>query len=211
MIMPRRASGLTAWIQKHIDPALAHESESSSTAIAYDRGSGLDIERYLRHLPQTPADAQQSQLRRGTCALGDIVECTPPHHSASERLRWAHKVKALIDVRNGYMEVSGDGAQQSMTVCLFRCPNGSYVVAIGDYDREVFEPYLDFYRYERRRLRKVTRGIFPVRYNPKWDYVLPRYGRTIHVMSALHRKVYDLAWRGGGRFYVVKPGRPSKS
>src|SRR5262249_19657263 len=38
----------------------------------------------------------------------------------------------LIDVKNGYISFEGDGAQQDLDVCLFRRPDGSFLVAVSN-------------------------------------------------------------------------------
>ena len=123
--------------------------------------------------------------------------------NSKERLDWAKLTSSVIDTKNGFMFIGGDGAQQSITVCLFKRSDNSYVIAVGDNNHDVFDPYLDFYRYQNGKWRNVTRQLLPVRWNSNWDYVLPRYGRTIHVHKKSHRKAYDLEWKDD-RFHVVK-------
>jgi hypothetical protein len=129
-----------------------------------------------------------------------------PKVSESERLRWAHQSPSVIDVPNGYLAMHGDGAQQSITVCLFKRPDKTYLVAVGDNEHEVFDAHLDFYEYRTGRLRPVPRSVLPVRYDPGLDYVLPRHGRTIHVIEPPRHRKYDLIWTGT-RFQMRRTSR----
>jgi hypothetical protein len=114
----------------------------------------------------------------------------------------------LTDIRNGYLETMGDGAQAQTTVCLFKRPDRTYVVAVsanrasdGDW-----EPWLDFYLYKNGRMVDVTEATLPMRVGKRLGFVLPRYGTTIKVINESGRKVYDWAWVGG-RFRVRRAAR----
>jgi len=114
-----------------------------------------------------------------------------------QRLHWMLDPKrgAIVDVKNGYLYGAGDGAQTDIYVCLFKRTNGTYLVAVNYNDKnEVFESFLDFYTYEHRRLRKVTKSVLPVAFKRSLYYELPRYGTTIAVTNKSGRKLYDLVW-----------------
>jgi hypothetical protein len=103
-------------------------------------------------------------------------------NSTHERLRWARQSHSVIDTGHGYLHMAGDGAQQAVTVCLFKRPDRTYLVAAGDNEREVFDPILDFYGERQGRLQEFSRdAVLPVRYDSDLNYRLPRYGRTIRV------------------------------
>ena len=81
---------------------------------------------------------------------------------------------SIVDNRNGYLHVEADGAQDNLTVCLFRRPDRTYLVAVsGDYIETSWEPFLDFYIYRRGRLVNVTRSTLPRRFSKKLGYQLP--------------------------------------
>src|SRR5690349_14812825 len=48
-----------------------------------------------------------------------------------ERLRWLRDTHSTVDVRHGYLSMNGDGAQAGLELCLFRRPEGSYLVAVS--------------------------------------------------------------------------------
>lgn len=112
-----------------------------------------------------------------------------------ERLRLLNGAHSVVDVKNGYLFAAGDGAQQSLTLCLFKRADKSYVIAVSDNDRVVFDPFLDFYEYRNGRLRNITKSVLPVAYRSHLDYTLPRYGMTIHVTDSKDRPVYNLVWK----------------
>jgi hypothetical protein len=131
----------------------------------------------------------------------ELVQDTP-----RMRLEWLHRKPNVIDVSRGYLFMEGDGGQTSLTVCLFKRLDRSYVVAVGDNDAsDVFNgAFLDFYVYQNGRLKKVTRRVLPVVVKEKLEYALPRYGATIKVKTRSGAWVYDLVWNGEV-FKVVRP------
>jgi hypothetical protein len=125
---------------------------------------------------------------------------TPPR-------QWLHN--ANVDKENGYMDVSGDGAQPSFEVALFRCRDGRPLLAVcsgqleGD-DRvslEFFELGAD------GKMQKVPRKIFPI--GDQWSseedgkkyedfrFDLPRHGRTVLVRHGKTKKIlHRVTWNG---------------
>ncbi len=124
--------------------------------------------------------------------------------SRQERLRILRDFKgSLVDTRNGYLYLEGDGAQESLTVCLFRRPDRSYLIAVNaneDSDGG-WDPSLDFYLYRNGHLVNVTRSTLLRRFSKKLGYKLPRYGTTIKVITEAGETVYELPWVNG-RFRV---------
>lgn len=119
-----------------------------------------------------------------------------------------HGGSAIVDIRNGYIHTWGDGAQPALDVCLFKRPNGSYLVAVGNnYPGDpTWEPSLVFYAYQGGRMVDVTATTLPRRFNKSLGYELPRYGTTIKVVTEAGKRVYDLVW-ANGRFNVKPAGR----
>lgn len=117
------------------------------------------------------------------------------------------KYGAVVDVRNGYIHTWHDGAQQGLEVALFRRPDGSYLVAINHMGDEgpddAWSPWLDFLTYRNGRWTDVTKTTLPRQFSEKLGYELPRYGRTIRVVTESEKLVYDLVWTRG-RFHVKR-------
>jgi hypothetical protein len=122
---------------------------------------------------------------------------------------WLHN--ATVDKENGYLSVSGDGAQPSFEVALFRYRDGRPLLALcsaelesEDYDcitLDLFELGTD------GRMQKAPRKIFPIpdqwssgEYNKKIEdfrFYLPRQGRTVLVRSAKTKKIlHKVTWNG---------------
>jgi len=89
-------------------------------------------------------------------------------------------------------------------MCLFKRPNGSYLFAVNANlapDDGSWEPSLEFYVYRHGRLIDVTPSTLPRRFSKNLGYKLPRYGRTIKVITKSGRTVYEMPWVNG-RFVV---------
>jgi hypothetical protein len=125
---------------------------------------------------------------------------TPPRH-------WLHN--ARVDKENGYMDVSGDGAQPSFQVALFRYRDGRPLLAICSDELEGFEHIaLQFFELGTDgKMDKAPRSIFPIA--DQWStteddkkysdfrFDLPRRGRTVLVRSAKTKKiVHRVTWNG---------------
>ena len=120
--------------------------------------------------------------------------------------------RGLIDVRNGYMSYAGDGAQAAFEVALFRFRDGSPLLAVywGDHieDESMENPrrfglvFLDFFRLGAdKQMHKVSRSIFPIsdagNRKGNWRFELPRYGRTVLVLSQQSGAIlHKLRWNG---------------
>ena len=117
---------------------------------------------------------------------------------------WPH----VVDVRNGYLHVRGGGAQNDLTVCIFKRPAGSYLVALSNNNFTSggdWHPTLRFFSYRRGRLVDVTRAALPRHFSSALGYKLPRYGRTIRVITPEGRTVYSMDWADGS-FNVTRAG-----
>ncbi len=113
----------------------------------------------------------------------------------------------LLDIPHGYLQIGGE-ADSTLTLCLFRKQDGSYLVASyyggGEEDED---PALDFFEYRAGRLVKVNALAkvmqLPVTFNKKWRYDLPRIGTSITVRDEKGRRVYWLEW-DRTRFVIMK-------
>ncbi|HEX4639481.1 MAG TPA: hypothetical protein VH170_08340 [Chthoniobacterales bacterium] len=115
----------------------------------------------------------------------------------------------VIDKQNGYMRVTGDGAQPSFEVALFRYRDGRPLLAVCEGELEGDDRVnVKFYELGRDgKMRNASRRIFPISdswstgdYNDKYaDYrfELPRHGRTVLVRSAKTKKIlHKVTWNG---------------
>lgn len=114
------------------------------------------------------------------------------------RRDWLKQGGTVIDIPNGYLNTVADGAQMNLEVCLFRKPDGSYVVAVSNDGRDEGggETLFHLLTYRGGRWSNVTRSLLPVRVSDSLIYKLPRRGRTIHVTNARGKRLYDLEWVG---------------
>src|SRR6266404_8452022 len=121
--------------------------------------------------------------------------------------QWLHNAK--VDKQNGYMDVSGDGAQPSFQVALFRYRDGRPLLALCSGELEGDDQVgLEFFDLGTDgRMQKAERKIFPIgdqwdsdEHNKKYEdfrFDLPRQGRTILVRSAKTKKIlHKVTWNG---------------
>jgi hypothetical protein len=115
----------------------------------------------------------------------------------------------VIDKQDGYMSITGDGAQPSFEVALFRYRDGRPLLAIceGELEGDA-QVALNFYELGKDgKMRPVSREIFPVgdqwssgEHDKKYEdfrFELPRHGRTVLVRSAKTKKVlHKVSWNG---------------
>ena len=115
----------------------------------------------------------------------------------------------VIDKQNGYMIVSGDGAQPSFEVALFRYRDGRPLLAVCEGELEGNDSMtLNFYKLGADgKMRMASRSIFPIgdawskggdEPQPQsWYFDLPRHGRTVLVRSLKTKKVlHRVTWNG---------------
>ena len=115
----------------------------------------------------------------------------------------------VIDKQNGYISVSGDGAQPSFEVALFRYRDGRPLLAICEGELEGDDRVsLEFFELgEDGKMHKAPRKIFPI--SDQWAseepdkkyedfrFELPRRGRTVVVRSAKTKKIlHKVTWNG---------------
>ena len=115
----------------------------------------------------------------------------------------------VIDNENGYMSVTGDGAQPSFEVALFRYRDGRPLLAICEGELEGDDQVaLSFYELGANgKMQAASRKIFPV--GDQWSsgdydkiyedfrFELPRHGRTVLIRSAKTKKIlHKVTWNG---------------
>lgn len=117
-----------------------------------------------------------------------------------------HTTGSVIDVANGYLRTTGDGAQSDFAVALFRYKDDRPLLAVCQGDPgeaefaflEFFEPGAD------GRMKKAPRSIFPLADKPPRRFDLPRKGRTIVVHEGKTGKMQRRFTWDGARFVEEK-------
>ena len=107
------------------------------------------------------------------------------------------------------MTVSGDGAQPSFDVALFRYRDGRPLLALCEGELEGDNSVsLNFYELgSDGKMRSTPRNIFPIGdafsndednpQPPHWYFELPQHGRTVVVRSLKTKKVlHRISWNG---------------
>jgi hypothetical protein len=115
----------------------------------------------------------------------------------------------VIDKQNGYISITGDGAQPSFQVALFRYRDGRPLLALCSGELEGDDSVtLDFFELGADgNMQKASRRVFPIgdrwssgEYESKYEdlqFELPRQGRTILVRSQKSGKVLrKFSWNG---------------
>jgi hypothetical protein len=104
-----------------------------------------------------------------------------------------------IDVANGYMNCTGDGAQPPFEVALFRFKDDKPLLAVCQGELEgKNSKFLAFYEPGfGGHLHEVKRSIFPIDNDKGYVFELPRKGRTILVRSEKDNKLKaKYTWNG---------------
>jgi len=104
-----------------------------------------------------------------------------------------------VDIANGYLDCTGDGAQPPFAVALFRYKDDRPLLAVCQGELEGKEAkYLAFYEPGAGgHLHEVKRSIFPIENEKGYTFDLPRKGRTITVRTEKGNKVKaKYAWNG---------------
>ena len=122
---------------------------------------------------------------------------------------WLDNAK-VIDKQNGYMSVTGDGAQPNFEVALFRYRDGRPLLALceGELEGENSQ-FLSFFEMDANgKMKSVSRSIFPFRDagngQGDWKFELPRQGRTVLVRSQKNEKTIRKFIWDGQRFVETK-------
>jgi hypothetical protein len=109
----------------------------------------------------------------------------------------------VVDLANGYISCTGDGAQPEFEVALFRYRDGRPLLAVCAGELEGPDSvYLDFRELgSDGKMKQLRRSIFPVADagNDKgdWRFQLPREGKTVLVRNQRSGKILrKLTWNG---------------
>lgn len=100
----------------------------------------------------------------------------------------------LIDLKNDYLQTSGDAAQPALQVAVFRY-RGQDVVAVSAAYEIGFS--FDLLKYENRRWRNVTDDLSPLVSKKNLRFKIPRYGTTIQVYQDNGTHLANLYWEKG--------------
>ena len=117
------------------------------------------------------------------------------------------------DLKNGYLEGGGDGAQSAFKMAIFKRPNGSYLAGLNVLgEAENSSKFLDFVD---GKWEDVSIEIVP-EFSTTNIYEIPQKGTTVSVfakrileqredfeVSEKGEKLYELEWNGG-EFSVKK-------
>jgi len=114
----------------------------------------------------------------------------------------------VIDVRNGYISWRGSDVPDEFQFVIFRRSNGTHVVAYNDlgdnFDDPNAGPRLILLSYERGKWRDVTRALLPpFAVDKRFNYKLPRKGRSIEVTDDKGAHLYTLTW-ANDRFHLKR-------
>lgn len=106
---------------------------------------------------------------------------------------------SVLDSKNGYMRLAGDGAQVSLQIALFRFEDKSPLLAIawGELEESDFT-HVTLFREKEGKMIAADRSILPVPDSPKHRFELPRHGRTVIIRNA---KVLS-KWTWDGKRFV---------
>ena len=128
---------------------------------------------------------------------------------------WLTNAK-VIDKQNGYMSVTGDGAQPNFEVALFRYHDGRPLLAICQGELEGDDRVgLSFFELgSNGKMHELSRKIFPIGdqwssgdYDKRYEdfrFELPRHGRIVLVRSAKTKKILHHVTWNGEKFIVEK-------
>lgn len=123
--------------------------------------------------------------------------------------QWLHNA-TVIDKENGYIDVSGDGAQPSFEVALFHYHDGRPLLAVCQGELEGDNQVtVSFYELGTDgKMQKAPRKIFPIgdqwsdggeepAPGRNWYFELPRHGRTVLVRNLKTKKIlHKVTWNG---------------
>ncbi len=115
--------------------------------------------------------------------------------SPQELVKIMQRGNGLIDTKNGYFRLEGDGAQVSLQGALFRHEDKSplLVVAWGHLEEADFT-HLTLFKELDGKMVVANRKIFPVADSDDLRFELPRQGRTVIVRNAAGKEVSRWTW-----------------
>ena len=107
----------------------------------------------------------------------------------------------VIDIKNGYISWDASDNPEEFEFAIFRKSNGKYVVAFSSPgDPGLYPSRFFLLSYSKGKWRDVTKALLPIAFHKRFDYKLPRRGRTISVIRDW-RVRYHLTW-ANDRFRV---------
>ena len=132
-------------------------------------------------------------------SIVDYYLLLPKEDFEAPPLAWLDHNAKVVDKENGYISITGDGAQPSFDVALFKFRDGRPLLAVCSGELEGDDSVnLKFYQLgPDKRMHEAPRTIFPIADSEKLKYDLPRQGRTIVVRNLKTGKiVYRVTWDG---------------
>lgn len=103
----------------------------------------------------------------------------------------------IVDEKNGYLYAQGKGSQPSLEVAVFKRKSQEDIVAVCHNETKECVGFMYF--YERRpRYQGVVRcpNLLPTKFDAKYNYKLPRNGKTITVTDSAGKVVHTYSWTG---------------
>ena len=95
------------------------------------------------------------------------------------------------------MRLTGDGAQVSLQIALFRFEDKTPLLAIswGDLEKPDFT-HVSFFTEKEGRMILADRSILPSLDSDKLRFELPQYGRTVLVRNHAGKTISKWTWDG---------------
>ncbi|NNE99254.1 MAG: hypothetical protein HKN25_09580 [Pyrinomonadaceae bacterium] len=90
------------------------------------------------------------------------------------------KYAAVEDLKNGYLEAGGDGAQGTFKMAIFRRPDGRYIIGFNSFSESADTH--KFLEFSNGNWADISIEIVP-EYSTANIYEFPRYGTTIQVFA----------------------------
>ena len=118
---------------------------------------------------------------------------------ASQLLRHTKGNKLdVVDTKNGFLFIQGDGAQVSLEAALFRYSDGHPLIAVSYGELEVADFInIEFFLEKDGKIIPARQIAFPFPTNGgKLRFDLPRVGRTIIVKNPQGKTVAKITWNG---------------
>lgn len=133
------------------------------------------------------------------------------------RKQWIHHKSTITDIPNGYLFLQGDGAQSSLTVCLFKKADASYIIGVHSESSDNND--LNFYRYHAGQWQDITQQTLPneitadylhqyadgAESNYAHNLKMPRTGTSIIIKDAnVDKKIAELIWHKEQGVFTLK-------
>jgi hypothetical protein len=162
-----------------------------------DTGGRGAIKMSIRFDRQRPAAIVKAD--REPVSVVDYFLLLPKQDFEAPPLAWLDHNARVVDKENGYISISGDGAQPSFDVALFRYRDGRPLLAVCAGELEGPDSVdLKFYQLDAdRKMHQAAHDILPIAEFKNVKFDLPRHGRTIVVRNLKSGKVlHRFTWNG---------------